>query len=224
MKKYCIKNSLVGNYYPMYLNNINLGHSAYLYQITTPGLSEKLVPLISINKVGEITSEGDYSATENNMMSSDILATLIHSRDDIETKGMEYLSGLFKKDDPVLYFRGKEDFPAIEMGMDNNMQKSIIVNLRDELRWRCYRFYAGRYVDILWSPTQFAVFKICGNREEIWLEPVAVYENTDLGLHNPKEFVDNSWQTEKFSGKTKTSDLNRYIKRLEWAAFDKKTI
>lgn len=220
---YCIKNSLLGNYYPMFLNNSNLGSSVYLYQLSTPGLSDKCVPLVSLEKVGEIVKHNDhFSATNYDMMGIDILSVLLnYSDENIESRGVDYLKSLLKREDPIVKGRGSNSFPTIEMGYDNNIQVSLIVNLRDELRWKCYRFYPERVIDILWSKDTFAVFKIEGNDDTISLTPVALYKNTDVTMKNPIPCDFKDYTKLSFSGKTKTSDMNRAIKRLEWLSFDK---
>ena len=81
--------------------------------------------------------------------------------------------------------------------------------------------------DYLWTPTEFVVFKICGNDNEFWFEPTGVYKTTDLELKNPLD-IDLSklnYPKEKFSKKTtKISDINRLIKKLEWNSFDRKNL
>lgn len=221
-RHYCTKNSLLGNYYPMFLNNSNLGSSVYLYQLSTPGLNNNCVPLISIDKVGEITRHNDFSSTESSMKSIDVLSVLLeHSDDNIESRGVELLKTLLKWENPVVVGRGSESFPGIEIGMDNNLQISLIVNLRDELRWRCYRFNPGRLIDILWSKDTFAVFKIEGDNDSISLTPVALYKNIDISMKNPIPYDFKNYTPVSFSGKTKTSDMNRAIKKLEWLSFEK---
>ena len=222
MKKYCLKNSLIGNYYPMYLNNSPLGASVYLYQVVTPGMSKRIVPLVSLEKVGEITRKEDFSATTKSTRSIDVISTLLgHSRQDIDHKSVDFLKDILGRTKPVIYTRGPEDFPGIEMGMENDVQKSLIVNLRDNLRWHCYRFYPGRTIDILWTPTQFATFKVEGDKEKIWLSPVALFDNTDIRMANPIEHDFSGFTKKVYTGKLKVSELNRDIKRMEWQSFGK---
>ena len=100
----------------------------------------------------------------------------------------------------------------------------LLVNLRDTLRWKNYRFYPNRFIDILWTPTEFVVFKICGDKDYMWLEPSAAYKNTDVMLQEPLNVdlstIDCSlYKWEKSS--IKASDLNRLIKKLEWLSFDR---
>jgi hypothetical protein len=217
-----MKCSLLGNYYPMFLNNQGLGTSVYLYQITSPGLSKKCIPLVSLEKISEITKSSDFSATEKNMRSIDVMSTILdHSRENIEEKSKVYLEGFLRKENPVIYGRGPELFPALEMGSDNNIQKSIIVNLRDDLRWKCYHFYPGRYIDVLLDLNHFIVYKLEGDKEgeSITMVPDAVYNNLDICLSNPMP-VPESCSSITFNGRTKNSDMNRAIKRLEWQSFD----
>lgn len=229
MRKYCLKNSLLGNYYPMFISNTTLGSSVYLYRVVSPGLSSKSIPQVSLEKAAEITKKGDPCADEDDMHSMDVLIALLDPRGDLpsmEKKSVEYLKGILKKENPSVYYRDENLFPTVDMGMDNNMQKSIIVNLRDELRWKCYRFFGERLVDILWTPTKFATFKIVEDSEKLSLIPVALYDNKDISMKNPiKCSFDN---VEKlglvFKGKTKNSDMNRAIKQLEWKSFDRQEI
>lgn len=227
MKKYCLSNSLIGNYYPFYLTNEGNNDSYYLYQIVSPGLSSKCVPTISLKKVGEHTKKGDYSANEKDMRDTDILAYLFGTRENLQENAGKYLTGnILAKDNPkvITHLDHPTKFPEVEIGMDNNIQKALIVNLRDELRWKYYRFVPGYVVDILFSPTRFITFRIKGDQNCIWIEPEYINNNTDPERSKPtypewdKKFLDDV-TSHKFSGKEKASALNRYIKQLEWAAF-----
>jgi hypothetical protein len=226
MKKqiHYVQDSLIGNYYPFYLNNANLGEEFYLYQITTPCLGEKCVPLISLEKAGERTLGKHYCADEAtwNMNHNDLFAHLFRTRYKISRRSAEYVANLLRKDHPVVYENGI-GCPAVELDNDNNIQRAIIVHLRDEYRWKFYKFQAGRKIDVLWKKDSFMVFDIEGDEKEdsIWLTPRNMYRTNDPAMKNPIPFDPDTLQypKNKFIGKTKASELNRILKRMEWQAF-----
>lgn len=221
MTKYnVLVNNLLGYKYPFFLNNADLTSSHYLYEIYSPKLNEDYIPFISLKKISEKTKNEPYG------QDSDILSVCLGSKKDIEETGVKFLEGLFKREEYDVRENGK-DFPLITMPKDSNSaQKSTIIGLRDALRWKSYKFAAGRYVDILITQKNFAVFEIKGDKESIWLEPVAAYNNTDLNLEKP---INIDWSRvdypkQKFTGTVKASEMNRAIKRIEWDSFSKRGI
>lgn len=217
MLKYNLVNSMIGEVYPFFLNNQSPSDSYYLYRIFSPKLSKDCIPYISLEKISEKTKNEPYGH------GSDILSICTGSKKNIESKGIEYLNEyILKKECPVIEKNGQE-FPLIEMENGNGIQKSIIIGLRDSLRWKSYKFVSGRFVDILWTPKQFILFEIKEDKknDSIWMEPVGVYNNIDANLTNPLN-VDLSkidYPKTCWSGKTKASELNRVIKKLEWESF-----
>lgn len=217
MIKYNLFNSMIGNQYPFFLNNSALKDSYYLYQILSPSLSPNCIPYISLTKISEKTKSEPYGND------SDIISICLGTKKNIEKTAPEFIESLLKKEDPLVEGNNKK-FPLVEMENGNNLQKSIIIGLRDALRWKSYKFTPGHFVDILWTSKDFLVFEIKGDKETIWLEPVAAYRNTDVNLETPL-FVDWSrvdYPKDKFIGVTKASDLNRIIKRIEWNSFDRR--
>lgn len=220
MIKYCLINSMIGNYYPFFLSNADLKDSFYLYRIVSPSLSDECVPYLTLEKVGE-KNKNDQPSKD-----IDVIAQIFNSKKNVESKAVDYLVDLLKKEQQPVIEKNGDKFPLIEMGMSNSIQKSVVVGLRDTLRWKFYRFYPGRFVDILWTPTKFVVFQIKGDDDKLWLEPVGMYRNIDVSLQNPikidltKLDIPNT----EVTGKNKASDLNRIIKSMEWGSFTRKEI
>lgn len=220
MNKLNVSGSMLGYTYPFFLSNNNLSSAYYQYDIFSPALNDELIPYISLTKVNEKT-KSDPSGNDG-----DILAVILGSKKNIENEGLNYIVDMLKKESTEVVGNGKE-FPWIEMREGLGIQKSLIINLRDSLRWKNYRFSPDRYIDILWTPSEFIVFKICGNDEEIWFEPQNAYKNYDLELQNPLD-IDLSkinYPKDRFSRKTgKISDINRLIKKLEWNSFERNNL
>lgn len=219
MTKYNLINSMIGEVYPFFLSNSNLEDSYYLYRIYSPKLSEDLIPYISLEKISEKTKNEPYGH------GTDILSICLGSKKNIEVNSVKLLSELLKKESPEIKGNNLE-FPLIKLENGNNIQKSIIIGLRDLLRWKIYKFQPGRFVDILWTPNQFIVFEIKGGdkeEDEIYLEPKGVYNNMDLNLEKPLDIDLNTidYPKTKWSGKYKASEINRLLKKLEWESFNR---
>lgn len=232
MKKYCAKcSTLIGNYYHFYLSNQGLlkDNSFYIYQLGSPGFAdEHLHPVLTLNKVAERTRDNEFSADWMKMNDSDLLATLLKSREDISHKGAEYIANLLRRENPTVYGTSKDskhDFPLIAMGIDNSIQKSLIINLRNEIRWNNYRFFPGRQIDMLFTKDTFMVLKIQGDENYVWFTPENIYRNTDIGQTTPLklDYSKYDYPREKFPGsKNKVYEINRTLKRFEWQSFDRK--
>lgn len=215
---------MIGNYYPFFLSNLKLNESYCLYEIFSPSLSPNLIPYFSLEKISEKTKYGPNEENSINIISQCLGETPISA-----SREKEFVFDILKKEGPTIVKENDNGFPLIEMMNSNIIQKTLIINLRDSLRWRTYRFIPDRYVDILWTPTKFVVFKIKEDEkvnDTIYLEPVGMYENTDVNLENPLKVDLTKIEAPKvkFTGKGKASDLNRLIKRLEWNSFDRKEI
>lgn len=215
-----MKKNLIGNYYPFFLDNKSPWNAWYLYQLVTNRLSDDCVPMFTLKKIAERTRKEDYSATENKMWSSDIISEILRSRKEIETKATDYVEGLLGNSEAVVY-KADTEFPDIEMTPDNELQKSLIIGLRDALRWKTYHFAKDYYVDIMNSQSTFILFKICGDdNKTLWLEPVGEYDIMDTNLKNPKKVSsDLDILKETWSGDRRASDMNRSIKIMEWHSF-----
>lgn len=237
-------NNLLGNYYPFFLNNYDLTDLHYLYQVYSPGLSNELVPYFSLKKVSEKTRRGipcgdnlDILTVCTSDTTIEAISALINKDKDKSAKNLSiktkvsptaFLKELLKKEENLVVIDGDyKCFPKIELKEDgglNSLQKLLLINLRDTLRWKNYRFYPNRFLDVLWTKTEFVVFKICGDKDYMWLEPTAAYKNNDVMLTNPLDVdlstIDcSSYKWEKSA--IKASDLNRLIKKLEWLSFDR---
>jgi len=213
--------NLLGNYYPFFLNNANLVESHYLYQVYSPGFSKEFIPYVSLTKVSESTlshpetpfgADVDlFSLCANKKVSSEEVATIIKEM-------------LKKDEEKVVTVLDEGKLPALEVKENNLDIKLLITGLRDMLRWKNYRFTVGRFIDILWTPTDFIVFEICGDKTKMWLEPRVAYRNTDTALANPLKVdlkgINLPYRWEKAQGEA--SKMNRYIKNCEWNSFNRK--
>lgn len=223
MKKVCLNcNSLLNSVFPFYLDNSEKG-DYYLYKLVSPGLSEEMIPNMKLVKIGERVSGGNYSSTEKSMWSSDILSTILGTRKGVEERGVDLVEKIIEKDLGEVIGGGIE-FPLIEMAYTNNRQKLLIINLRDSLRWKTYKFTGGHFIDILVSPDVFAYCSITEEGEALRLKVEGYYSTSDpertKSLPKPEEkraMVE--LLSKKWEGAKRASDMNRDIKRAEWAAF-----
>ena len=226
------KNTMIGRYYTFFLGNKDFSKSWYLYQVASTGLSEDwMYPMVTLAKVGERTGQKDFSASKESMMGSDIISTIIGNRDGIENVAPGFIekqifngiegsySPILKKYPPEVHSRGLE-LPSWEIvaGTENYATKLVIIELRDKLRWKRYKFIPGNFIDLIITPTKFGLLEIKGDKENLWLEPRGVYQMDDTNLRKGvnKEFA---FPDGKFSGPTKESDMNRAIRRFEWRSF-----
>lgn len=219
-------NNYLGNYYPFFLNNYNLTDQHYLYQLYSPGINENQNPYISMIKVSEKTHYGIYGKE------TDILRLCIdkpkEGEDSTKQTPIEYLESMFKNLGVEIKAGGSKKFPMIEIKEtleheSLEIPRTLIVNLRDSLRWKFYRFYKDRYIDILWTPTDFALYQIKIDDENLFLEPVGLYENRDVMMQDKLDVNYYKLQTYKWKKDLiKATDLNRFIRKLEWGAFDRR--
>jgi hypothetical protein len=231
MKRPRLHNTLIGNVYPFFLNNQELKNSYYLYQVVSPSYLGDQTPLISFAKIAEKTTPRDFSAVDRggcSMYSCDLLATLLKSRKNIRETSVKYLmenilgrGGDANSDAPTLYENGY-DFPMYELDWNNSTTKALIIGLRDALRWQLYRFAEGNQIDLLLTEKTYGVFKIKGEKDMIWLEPIAAYQNSDVEQKEPLDvdFGKYEYPKTKFSGKSRASDMNRALRQFEWRSFD----
>ena len=73
------------------------------------------------------------------------------------------------------------------------------------------------------TPTKYAVFKLVGdNSDQLWLEPVGVYNNYDVDQKNnltgPLSKL--NYPKTKWSGERRASDINRVIRMMEQKSFE----
>ena len=215
-----INGSLIGNSYPFYLGNEG-EVSCYLYMVVSPGITEKLDPIVSREKVGEITKTGDFQAKSNTeMMSADILAYLNgKSREGV----LDYFKEMVNKNVQVID-RGESEFPGFVMKNDDpTTQQGLIVEIRDALRWKHYKFAPGSKVDILWNQRQFAVCRIeeGSTKDSIRLIPENLYSLTDVAQTNPTPIqLPEGYIPLEFDGRFRVSEMNRAIKKLEIGSFE----
>lgn len=215
-----INKNLIGNYYPMYLGNEGDEVSCYLYQVVSPSLTKDLDSIVSMQKVGEITKKGDFQAKSNTeMMSSDILAYLNgKSKDGV----LDYFKELVN-DEVEVIDRGESEFPGFVMkNEDPSTQKGLIIDIRDAIRWKHYKFAPGSEVDVLWTPSHYAVCVVEEGsvKDSIRLVPKALYDMRDIARVNPVPYEFEDYEPQDFSGKYRVSELNRTIKKIEINSFD----
>lgn len=210
--------NLIGRQIPFFLNNINLTDSFYLYQVFTPGVDDNYNPYVSITK----TVEKSKNNTTSKGKDIDLISSIIYPKNLVDP--VAYVSEMLKKEGVEIVPGEKDgDFPVIHTLSGNNPQKALIIGLRNNLRWKNYRLFPGRYVDILWTPTKYVVCKIMENEKYIWLEPQGVYKNTDLMQQNP---LDIHLTTRELNVRVEKSpkvvnDLMYSIRGLEWTSFDR---
>ena len=233
-------NSMLGREYPFFLGNDDLGEMYYSYQIYSPGISEDGdAPLVSFTKVNErvdkTTKWGneDSKSKENKVITpimppngkdGDILQYLIGPKKD-KKQYTGFIKTLLRKEGVEVYSDG-ENFPNFKMifGDKCSLQKTIIIHLRDALRWKSYIFRAGKKVELLISPTEFAVFEFRETEnQELYIEPIAAYKNYDVEMRNPLKvnFDTINYPKGKWSSST-YSEMNRAFKLFEWECFSRK--
>lgn len=229
------KDTMLGREYPFFLSNDLLGEFYYSYQFYSPGVSDNFMPLVSLTKVNEKVDRYErWGVNEKNEplmlpwgKDDDILRYLSGSQKQKKQMG-SFFKTIIKRDGMETYSGSKGEFPAVEMvfGERNSLQKSIIIYLRDLLRWKSYRFQAGRKIDLLYSPTEFVVFEFKETADhELYIEPVAAYKNYDVEMKRPLKVDFNSisypkgvWSKDKFS------EMNKSFKLFEWESFNKKEL
>lgn len=220
---------MLGRYYPFFLSNTNLGDAHYLYQLYSPKVDEKtLTPYVSLTKVSERTYDKQTQPEGSDL---DLIRVCTGKKQITPGDAAEYIDIAVKHAwGKMHYDEGTDNFPYVEMNENNQFnQRTLVVTLKDCLRWKNYRFYPGRLVDVLWTKDEFTLFEICEDDTTLFLKPLNVlYKNTDTGMSNPKEynFADNGFVSEHIdkTKPTKASDLNKYIRSLEWGSFIKRSI
>ena len=213
---------MLGTGYPFFLNNSNLKSSYYYYEIYSPGLTSELTPYLSLIKTNE------RIVSEPHGHGSDILAMCLGTKKDIITAGTSLVEDILSNRDTTVVEKGRE-FPWFEMTEGSDLQKALIIGLRDALRWRLYRFQSGRQLDLLYTPTEYVVFDIWGDDgdENFWFEPVGVYKLDDVEQKNPLkvDLQKLEYPRDHFERKPgKISEINRMLKTLEWKSFKRKNL
>ncbi len=236
-----VKDNLLYNYYPFYLDNkFGLGDVHYLYQLVSPTYNKKTcVPYFSLIKVSEKNTY--YTQALPLGKDDDILTVCKNGMDSIrkgekldrEFDKVKFICENFLKEkETATVVSGESNkFPNIELAEDTNkeLQKMLIVGIRSYLRWKNYKLFIGRKVDILVTRHEFIVADIKGNDEYIWLEPTALYKNNDVMMSTPLDMsgfnVDGfknfaKWKKEEF----KPGELSKLINKVEFESFDRRNI
>lgn len=216
-------NSILGRYYPFFLNNADLKDTHYLYQLYSPKVDEEFTPYVTLTKVSEKPGPKFPSGSD-----LDILKVCTNKDKLTEKEGMDFLTGVVRRDwGNITYTSGSGMLPMVEWSDNQTNQRLLITTLRDCLRWRNYKFTSGRYVDLLWTRDEFTVFEIEENETHFWLKPLNVlYKNTDTNLSNPIQynvsengFVHNKWEKPYRGG-----ELSKHLRNLEWTSFSRKSV
>lgn len=235
--------SMLGKEYPFFLGNDEFGEMYYSYQIYSPGISEDgEAPLVSFTKVNERVekttkwgNEDPKGKLENKVLTpimppngkdSDILHYLIGPKKE-KKQYTGFIKTLIRKEGVEVTQSG-DNFPFFKMifGDRCSLQKTIIIHLRDALRWKSYIFRAGKKVELLYSPTEFIVFEFKETEDqELYLEPIAAYKNYDVEMRNPLKvnfdvinYPKGKWSTSTYS------EMNRAFKLYEWECFTRREI
>jgi len=209
--------TFIGNAYPFYIGNSKLGSSWYVYQVYSPRLNEDLeTPMISLCKVSECTTEHQFCANEKGMCDLDLVATILRSKKDITTNAPKFIKDTVSRIDESVEVVSREfEFPEIKL--NPLAVRTILLGLRDGIRWSTYRFVPGCKVDVISSPTQFTVFQIIGEGDSVKLEPESTYDMKDYMMTSPKPVSNNiNYPKDRYSGSKRASDLNRNIRAMEW--------
>lgn len=222
--------NLIGNYYPFFLGNSDLRSSHYLYQIYSPGLDEKTqCPLLSLRKVSEKTTDNPELPTGSDL---DIAKVCTGDKGITSKSALRFIEQIMRRERAKVIVEGKENnLPSIEPTENNSAQRSLITNLRDSLRWKTYRFSKGKFIDILWTKTEFLLCEICEDETGSWLEPRALFKNTDTCLKNgieptkeAKETINSNTKWNKVETGLNVPEINRFIRNIEWFSFTRKPI
>lgn len=210
----------LGRRYTFYLSNYDLPNdSFYHYQVYSPGTTTDLEPLFSLKKLGERVKSGIQGFDQDRDLMSFVLGG---NKEGLERKGEEWIKNVLRAEDIPVTFEGTR-FPDILMTEGKSAQKGLICGIRDSIRWKNYRFFQGRKVDVLWTTDEFVVFEFKGDDKYVWLEPVGVYKNTDYLMKNPIEANLKNINCDSFKWeKGKTSEINQAIRKIEWNSFDSK--
>jgi len=183
--------SLLGRYFPFFTTNTELGDSGYIFQVTTPGYNKKtLKPYISLSKVAERTNrKGESDETDVIYLTfpEEFKDGLKNDKGIVDRKKIVWEEQVKRLTGPTTKVVPSETygkFPLIEYNgsHDTQSQVNLIVNLRNNLRWKTQRISKGNKIDVLWTKNQFAVFEIDGDNESYWLKPIGLYKNNDLML------------------------------------------
>lgn len=226
-------NSLIGLYYPFFTTNNSLGDSGFIFQVTTPGYNKKtLKPYLSLSKVAEKTDRKGGECDETDLIyitfPEEFKEGLKNEKGKVDRKKINWEEQVKRLIGPVntkiVPNKDSRLFPLFELNSyDNTAQINLIVNLRNNLRWKTQKISKGQKLDLLWTKTQFIVVEIDGDNDNFWLKPVGLYKNNDLSLiHNLLGDELPGWTEEKYGRKIGVF-LNS-LKELERKSFDRDTI
>lgn len=225
-----VTDTMMGKCYPFFLGNSVLGKCYYLYEIYSPCLNSKGNPTFSLSKISERIEDVPELGIPGYLIgkNSDIISYVSNTKK-VKKTFLEYLKGIYRNDEVVVEeYRGKTGFPITELNLSdegNTLQKQAIINLRDSVRWKSYKFAVGKKVDLLYTLGEYVVYEfIAGDNNTLSLKPIAMYKNSDVEMKKPLK-VDlsrvnvprgNNWSADKFS------DINVSLKLFEWESFRRK--
>lgn len=235
-----IKNNLLGRFYPFFLDNkFGIGNVHYLYQIVSPSYNKKTcVPYFSLSKVSEgnrfsmpslpLGCDEDILLICKNGMDS------IRRNEKVDRSCFDKVKFIYEnffedksKDSVKIVDEKPESFPYIELSSEpgNELQKSLIVGIRSYLRWKNYRYFVGKKVDILMTKDEFMITDVMEDDTFIWLEPVSLFKTKDIMMTTPLDMskvnVDGiknnlKWKKEEF----KPNELIKVLNKIEYRSFE----
>lgn len=208
-----VSDNFLGRMYPFFLNNYNLASQHLLYEVYSPGrIGSDNAPRVSMQKLSSYVTDPKYAAKDN------LLDILAETED--KEKQLDYVDTIILRNLETSLFETEEEFPDIEMLLNNDVSKELVINLRDAWRWKFYKFLPGCYVDILYSKDKLILCKFAGEDNDIWLEPVGMYSVADTAFRNPLdipfELKKKVWKRNDASG------INRSIKTMEYTSLFRK--
>ena len=169
-----------------------------------------------------------YNAADGNGNGNDLLSILVKKEPQefryiTDRKAVNLVRDILRPFDTRVEKSGK-NFPLIEFKGNTILQKTLITSLRSLIRQNFYKVSPNRYIDVLWTKTEYIVFKIRGNNTELYLEPVSVHKMIDIDRTNPipVNFETVNYPKEKFSVGEDwkiSQDFDAAIKRIELGSF-----
>ena len=88
--------------------------------------------------------------------------------------------------------------------------------------------FVGKKVDILITKTEFIIAEVKSDDQFIWLEPVAIYKNKDVGMIEPLDMsgfnVEGFKNFAKWKNDVKASDICKIINKIEFESFDRRSV
>lgn len=218
-----LTNNLLGRVFPFFISNKTLGNSYFIYQLVSPKVSKNCIPFVSLKKISERIPNDGGSDRGDDLIT---LASGINQPDKNKAKVENWFRKGFNYF-PEVFEQEGTDFPMFEMDpLSQSTQRSLVVLLRDAVRWNRHRFFDGRLEDVLVDPEHFVTMRISNKDGMISLKPENMYHVLDCNLKNPMP-IDLSLnfgdvlQPGKDIGAGHCSTICQAIKKFEMGSFDR---